>query len=107
MTIKEILAKFGKRDKQFQNAQKEEDIRKKIEKRKKTPVEREVEHRLEEKRQKELKIQLQHMKDEERSGMLKSKMMDTENMFNKEEGRSMLKQESIFHIQKGARSFFS
>ncbi|KKN14982.1 hypothetical protein LCGC14_0990620 [marine sediment metagenome] len=107
MTIKEILAKFGKRDKQFQTAQKEEEIRAKIEKRKLTPNERDLNRRLEEKRQEEINEHLKRLKDEERSGMLKSKMMDTENMFNKEEGSNMLRQKSIFNIQKSSNSFFS
>ena len=107
MTIKEILEKFGKRDKGFKNAQREEEIKEKIEKRKLTPNERDLNRRLEEKRQEGINEHLKRLKDEERSGMLKSKMMDRENMFNNEEGRNMLKQEKIFHIQKSSNSFFS
>jgi len=56
MTIKELLQKFGKRDSQFKDAQREEEIRETIEKRKKTPNERDLERRMEEKRQQQINI---------------------------------------------------
>lgn len=107
MAIKDILDKWGKRDSQFKQAQRDQEIIDTLAKRKKTPNERDLERRLEEKRQEQINIQLQKMKDEERTGMLKSKMMSKENMFNKEEGRNILKQESMFKEVRGSNLFFS
>ena len=107
MGIKDILDKFGKRDSQFKQAQRDQEIMDTLAKRKKTPNERDLERRLEEKRQQQITIQLQKMKDEERSGMLKSKMMSKENMFNKEEGRNILKQKSLFGNERGSNLFFN
>ena len=107
MTIQDILQKFGKRDSQFKQAQRQQEIIDKLSKRKKTAVEREVDFRLEEKRQVELKIQLQQMKDDERKGMLKSEMMSKENMFNKEEGRNILKNQTMFKERRGSNLFFN
>lgn len=107
MALKDILQKFGKRDSQFKQAEREEAIRDTLEKRKKTPNERDLERRMEEKRQEQINIKLQRMKDEERRGMLKSKMMSTENMFTKPEGRNLLKQQSMFKETRGSNLFFS
>lgn len=107
MSIGDILNKFGKRDSQFKQAQRDQEIMDTLEKRKKSPNERDLERRLEEKRQQQINIELQRMKDEETRGMLKSKMMSTENMFNKEEGRNILKQQTMFKESGGSNLFFS
>ena len=107
MAIADILKKFGKRDSQFREAQRHQEIMDTLEKRKKTPNERDLERRIEEKRQEQINARLRQMKDEERRGMLKSKMMSTENMFNKEEGRNILKQQTMFKEDRGSNLFFS
>ncbi len=107
MSLKEIIEKFGKGDEDFKQAKKEEKIREAIERVKKTPNERELERRMEEKRQKEIDTQLQRLKDEEREGILKSQMMGKDNMFSKPEGNNLLKQPSIFKIDRGSNLFFS
>ncbi|GAG28064.1 unnamed protein product, partial [marine sediment metagenome] len=61
MAIKEIFQKFLGKDKEMSKAEKEESIRKVIEKRRKTPNERELEHRLEGKRQEMINEQLRKM----------------------------------------------
>jgi len=95
MTIKDIFQKFLGKDKEMAKAEKEEQIRTIIEKKRKTPNERELEFRLERKRQEMINQQLRQMKDEERKGMLKSPLMNKENMF-RGQGNNILKQENIF-----------
>ncbi len=107
MGIQDILNKFGKRDSQFKQAQRDQEIMDTLAKRKKTPNERDLERRLEEKRQEQITIELRKMQDEERKGILKSKMMTKENMFNKEEGRNILKQKSMFGEGRGSNLFFN
>jgi len=107
MGLKDILSKWGKSDGHFKQAQREQQIIDTLEKRKKTPNERDLERRLEEQRQKQINSQLQKMKDDEQSGMLKSEMMSKENMFTKEEGRNILKQQTMFKDGRGSNLFFS
>jgi len=107
MSLKSLIEKFGKRDKQFKQAQREEEIRDTLEKRKKTANERDLERRMEEKRQEQINIKLQKFKDEEKGILLKSNMMSKENMFNSEEGSNMLKQRNVFEVKRGSNLFFS
>lgn len=104
MAIKDIFQKFLGKDKEMAKAEKEEQIKKIIEKKRKSPNERELEFRLEKKRQQMIDEQLRQMKDEERRGILKSPLMNKENMFTGQ-GNDILKQENIFG--HGGNLFFT